>query len=255
MGLGKTDTMRRTAPSRAVDETILAAPAEPAPGNDASAPASHPAAAAFHHRAAHRESRMRSTPISCWSWTRTTPPSAGAETEIVPASTYPSDLPVDSVWEDIYDALPARRQHRIVRRAQRKSDLVAAHRAQTESLKDRLHWQVSMLRLSDTDRAIAAALVDAVDDDGYLTLDPRRHPAGSRSRRTREVTLERDRGRCSGTGSESRSARAWRRAGWMNASRCSLRQLPADTEWRDAALVLVTRHLHGARFEAATPSS
>ena len=41
-------------PSRVVDETILAAPAEPASGNDASAPAGDPAASAFHHGAAYR---------------------------------------------------------------------------------------------------------------------------------------------------------------------------------------------------------
>ena len=88
--------------------------------------------------------------------------SAGAETEIVPVD-IPSDLPVDSVWEDIYDSPPlnGNPSHGEFN----GSDLIA-HRAQTESLKDRLHWQVSMLRLSDTDRAIAAALVDAVDDDG-----------------------------------------------------------------------------------------
>lgn len=45
----------------------------------------------------------------------------------------------------------------------------AAHRvAKTDSLQDHLSWQLHLGHLSPRDRAIGAALVDAIDDDGYL---------------------------------------------------------------------------------------
>lgn len=45
----------------------------------------------------------------------------------------------------------------------------AAHRvAQTDSLRDHLSWQLQMGPLSPRDRAIGAALIDAIEDDGYL---------------------------------------------------------------------------------------
>ena len=161
---------------------------------------------------------------------------AGLETEIAPAD-IPRELPVDSVWEDIYDSVP-------LGGAASTGELdgtdLVAHRAQTESLKDRLLWQVALMRLCDTDRVIAAALIDAVDDDGYLTLtvediqhslDPRRE----------EVTLER-------IEAVLRQVQTLDPPGVAARSleECltlQLGQLPADTEWRDAALALVTGHL------------
>ena len=162
---------------------------------------------------------------------------AGSETEIVPAD-IPRELPVDSVWEDIYDSVPV--GSTASNRDFNGADLVA-HRAQTESLKDRLHWQISLMRLGDTDRVIAAALIDAVDEDGYLTLtledirqslDPRR----------REVTLEQVEAVLREIQSLDPPGVAARGLGECLA--IQLRQLPADTEWRDAALTLVNEHLH-----------
>lgn len=40
--------------------------------------------------------------------------------------------------------------------------------AQTDSLQDHLAWQLHLSALSPTDRRIGAALIDAIDDDGYL---------------------------------------------------------------------------------------
>ncbi|MBR7298882.1 RNA polymerase factor sigma-54, partial [Klebsiella pneumoniae] len=40
----------------------------------------------------------------------------------------------------------------------------------TQSLQDYLMWQVELTPFSDTDRAIATSIVDAVDDTGYLTV-------------------------------------------------------------------------------------
>ena len=40
----------------------------------------------------------------------------------------------------------------------------------TQSLQDYLMWQVELTPFTETDRAIATSIVDAVDDTGYLTV-------------------------------------------------------------------------------------
>ena len=162
--------------------------------------------------------------------------STGTEAEVAPAD-IPRELPVDSAWEDIYDPAPV--NHVSSYGEFNGTDLVA-HHARTESLKDRLHWQVSLMRLSDTDRVIAAALIDAVDEDGYLTLSLEDIRQGLDPQR-REVTLEQTEAVLGQIQNLEPSGVAAR-----NLSEClaiQLRQLCAGTEWRDAALTLVTEHL------------
>ena len=162
---------------------------------------------------------------------------AAPETDVVPTD-IPRELPVDSVWEDIYDAVP------IVGTASNGelngADLIA-HRAQTESLKDRLQWQMSLVRIGDTDRVIAAALIDAIDEDGYLTLTLEDIRESLDSRRE-EVTPDRVEAVLREVQHLDPPGVAAR-----NLQEClaiQLRQLPPDTDWRDAALIVVTRHLH-----------
>jgi RNA polymerase sigma-54 factor len=79
--------------------------------------------------------------------------------------TIPEDLPVDSSWEDIYDATtstaPAGGEDRDF-----------DYQGSTEeSLRDHLTWQLEMSHLSDNDRIIAETIIDSIDEDGYLTTD------------------------------------------------------------------------------------
>ena len=163
-------------------------------------------------------------------------PGAGGEAEVAPAD-IPRELPVDTVWEDVYDSVPVNGGGPAGEF--NGTDLIT-RRAQTESLKDRLDWQISLMRLGDTDRIIAAALIDAVNDDGYLeltledirdSLDPRR----------REVTLEQVEAVLRHIQNLDPPGVAARGLGECLA--IQLRQLPAGTEWRDAALTLVAGHL------------
>jgi len=76
----------------------------------------------------------------------------------------PEELPVDTNWEDVYDsgglgATGAEADNRVFE----------IQDSPAESLRDHLVWQMDLTPFSDTDRAIAAAIIDAVDDDGYLT--------------------------------------------------------------------------------------
>jgi RNA polymerase sigma-54 factor len=76
----------------------------------------------------------------------------------------PDDLPVDTAWEDIYDgASPP-----LGSRAAAEDLDFEDQRSATESLQDHLLWQLNLTPMSESDRAIALAVIDAINDDGYL---------------------------------------------------------------------------------------
>jgi len=76
----------------------------------------------------------------------------------------PAELPVDTSWEDVYDSggLGATG-------GEADSRAFEIQDSPAESLRDHLMWQMDMAPFSDTDRAIASAIIDSIDDDGYLT--------------------------------------------------------------------------------------
>lgn len=77
----------------------------------------------------------------------------------------PEDLPVDTQWEDLMpssSAAPAGGGEDSF-----DGDYDSRNNA-TESLQDTLRWQLNLTRLSDTDRVIALALIDATDSNGRL---------------------------------------------------------------------------------------
>ncbi len=77
------------------------------------------------------------------------------------------DLPVDSVWEDIYDsAVSSRAAATDADGREYESQDSAA-----QTLHDHLIWQMHMTNFSDRDREIALAIIDGIDDRGYLTVD------------------------------------------------------------------------------------
>jgi len=76
----------------------------------------------------------------------------------------PSDLPVDSDWEDTYDSYspPSRGQ-------EAENSDYEQPASQGESLQEHLQWQLNLTPFNDTDRFIATAIIDAVDEDGYFS--------------------------------------------------------------------------------------
>ena len=162
---------------------------------------------------------------------------AVAEVEIAPAD-IPGELPVDSVWEDVYDSAPVNGGPP---GGDPDGDL---QHVQTESLKDHLYWQMSMTRFSDTDRVIGAAVIDAVNDDGYLTLTPediRQSLDRHRDPRSEAVALEEVEAVLRQIQNFDPPGVAARDLGECLA--LQLRQLPAGTEWSETALALVAGHL------------
>jgi RNA polymerase sigma-54 factor len=99
-------------------------------------------------------------------------PAAESEREVdsaVEDTALSDELPVDSGWDEIYDnydgSTALSRPEEFNGR-----DIFENRSGGAETLRDHLMWQVEMSTFSDTDRVIATAIVDGVDEDGYLTL-------------------------------------------------------------------------------------
>ena len=87
-----------------------------------------------------------------------------AEQDVQPVD-IPDELPTDSAWEDIYETPVASFTHA-------GGDGIAMdfenQSGDAETLHDHLRWQIALTNFSETDYLIAEAIVDAIDDDGYL---------------------------------------------------------------------------------------
>jgi len=82
--------------------------------------------------------------------------SEGSQTDI------PDELPVDVSWDDVYESsLPAGDDGG-------DSGEFETFRGNAETVRDHLLWQLELLPVSDRDYAIAVAIIDAVNDDGYV---------------------------------------------------------------------------------------
>ncbi|WP_263283042.1 RNA polymerase factor sigma-54 [Marinobacter sp. F4216] len=77
----------------------------------------------------------------------------------------PDDLPVDTAWDDIYQSAPAP----AARNDDENDHDFETRNSPTETLQDHLEWQLNLTPLSERDSAVAHALLDAVDDRGYIT--------------------------------------------------------------------------------------
>ncbi len=83
--------------------------------------------------------------------------------EVIEQQEMPQDLPVDTTWDDVYSAGTGSTDIAL------DDDMPIYQGETTESLQDYLMWQVQLTPFSDTDLAIATAIIDAVDDQGYLS--------------------------------------------------------------------------------------
>ena len=77
----------------------------------------------------------------------------------------PEDMPVDTAWEDIYDATA------YYSRSGDQTDYYGQEYRDDgdRNLQHHLLSQLELTTLAVTDKAIAIALIDAINDDGYLT--------------------------------------------------------------------------------------
>lgn len=163
--------------------------------------------------------------------------SAGAERELElerPGQEIPDELPVDSVWDDIYEpvssapALQGEGEDR---------EFEYGDTAQT-SLREHLQWQLDLSSMSETDRMIAETIIDAINDDGFLSLSLEEvlenfTPSDDIEPDEVEAVLHAVQN-FDPPGVAARDLR--------ESLQLQLRQLPPDTPWREAAQELIEEY-------------
>ncbi|BAP55551.1 DNA-directed RNA polymerase specialized sigma subunit, sigma54 [Thioploca ingrica] len=82
----------------------------------------------------------------------------------------PDELAVDSNWEEIYDGTLSQYEYSNNSEDNGRDILATTQGTAAETLQDHLRWQLQLTPFSDLDRAIATAIIDAIDGDGYLRI-------------------------------------------------------------------------------------
>ncbi|WP_409420945.1 RNA polymerase factor sigma-54 [Pseudaeromonas sp. ZJS20] len=78
----------------------------------------------------------------------------------------PDELPMDTSWDEVYTAAGSGQSSSPI-----SGDEDYLYQGETtETLQDYLLWQMHLTPFSEVDQAIALAIIDAVDDSGYLTV-------------------------------------------------------------------------------------
>ncbi len=80
----------------------------------------------------------------------------------------PDELPVDSAWDDIYENIQTTSSASSYQESDRDQEFGDTD---TESLQEHLRWQMQLTPFSDTDLLIADAIIDAINDDGFLRAE------------------------------------------------------------------------------------
>ncbi len=80
----------------------------------------------------------------------------------------PEDLTVDANWEDTYDISTATPSSNNATDGN-SNDFLENQSIEGNTLYEHLLWQLQNSQVSDTDMVIAIAIIDAINDDGYLT--------------------------------------------------------------------------------------
>ena len=83
----------------------------------------------------------------------------------VPTDLSGGDLPVDTAWEDVFDENIAYSSTT----SSGNSDYFENQKPRENTLSDHLLWQLNLIPISDTDKAIAVTIIDVLDQDGYLS--------------------------------------------------------------------------------------
>ena len=92
------------------------------------------------------------------------------ETTAEGASDIPEDLPVDSNWDDVYDSLAPVGSGSAPAGDMDDREFEYSSNPGGTSLHEHLTWQMDLTPFSPTDRAIAEFIIDAIGDDGFLTM-------------------------------------------------------------------------------------
>ena len=96
-------------------------------------------------------------------------PSASSESldtnEALEKNELPDELPIDSTWDEYYSAGSAPAPG-----PASNDDEQIFQGETTDNIQDHSLWQMRLTPFSDVDRAIAIAIIDSIDESGYLTV-------------------------------------------------------------------------------------
>jgi len=88
-------------------------------------------------------------------------------TEAMEKNDIPEELNIDTTWEDRYSAGVSN-----TGAVSSPADDYTYQGETTDSIQDHLLWQMELTPFTNTDKTIAIAIIEAVDDAGYLTVSP-----------------------------------------------------------------------------------
>ncbi|MCK5663578.1 MAG: RNA polymerase factor sigma-54, partial [Thiotrichaceae bacterium] len=153
----------------------------------------------------------------------------------------PAELSTDSSWEDTYDIGTSYTASQSISNSYSGDDnnLFENNGKTEDSLQEHLTWQLEMTPFSDTDRMIADAIIDGIDESGYFTQSTEELLQSFSPEDEIEIDeIEAVLHRIQNFDPPGVAARDLQENLLLQ-----LRALEDDTPWRTEAKILVSRHL------------
>ncbi len=146
----------------------------------------------------------------------------------------PDELPTDYSWDDVYESSTAS--------GPVSTDNIEfeSQRSNAPSLQEHLLWQLELTHFSESDHAIAIAIIDSINEDGYLITTPEEIYEGLKNQFD---DLDFDEVNAVLHRIQQFDPTGIAAVDLGDCLRLQLIQLPASTAYRDEALLVVTRHL------------
>ena len=154
--------------------------------------------------------------------------SEGSQTNI------PDELPIDSSWDDIYESNITPGTNNL------ESVEFESQRSKASTLLDHLLWQLELTLFSERDHAIGMAIIDSINEDGYLSSTPEDIYEGLQ---TQFDDLDFDEVIAVLHRIQQFDPAGVAAIDLGDCLRLQLKQLPETTPYREEALIVVTRHL------------
>jgi len=154
--------------------------------------------------------------------------SQGSQTDI------PDELPIDSSWDDVYEYA--------MESGSNSAETVEfeTQRSKSSTLLDHLLWQVELTSFSERDHAIAMAIIDSINEDGYLISSPEEIFQGLQGQLD---DLDFDEVNAVLHRVQNFDPAGVAAIDLKDCLRLQIQQLPEATPYKEEALTLVTRYL------------
>ncbi|MBS1212097.1 MAG: polymerase factor sigma-54 [Proteobacteria bacterium] len=152
-------------------------------------------------------------------------------------SEIPQELATDSSWEDVYDTVQS---YTLPQQSEGDGEDYTFQRAPSQTLHDHLSWQMELTPFGEQDYAIATALIDAINEDGYLTSSVEEIHQGLLSQ---IEDLELDEVKAVLHRLQHFDPPGVAALDLADCLTIQLRQLPEDTPWKQKAVELTSNHL------------